>query len=126
MEARERSVSYYEDGDSCPFREWQTGLRDGKVRAAVDARITRFRLGNFGKPEPIGEGASESRIEMGPGYRIYYYVAFDEEVLLLTGGDKSSQTADIENALSYWRRYKERKARERKQAQLQGRPPRET
>ena len=125
MEAHEHSVSYYEDGDSCPFREWQSGLRDGKVIAAVDARITRFRLGNFGKPEPIGEGASESKIEIGSGYRIYY-VAHGDEVLLLTGGDKSSQSSDIQNALSYWRNFKERKGRERKQAQLQGRPPRKT
>jgi putative addiction module killer protein len=110
-EAREHGVSYYEDGDRCPFREWQEGLRDKVVCAAVDGRIARFRLGNFGNSEPVGDGASESKIHLGPGYRIYY-AAVGQEVLLLTGGDKSSQDRDIRNALNYWRIHKERRARE--------------
>jgi putative addiction module killer protein len=80
----------------------------------MDARIARFRTGNFGDSKSIGEGASESRIDLGPGYRIYYGVD-GNDIILLNGGDKSSQTADISDALSYWRDHKERKARERKQ-----------
>ena len=117
MESKERNVDYYEDGDHCPFKEWLSGLRDGKAVAAVDARITRFRLGNLGKVEPIGDGASESKIELGPGYRIYF-VAFGDEILLLTGGDKSSQSKDIQEALGFWKAHKEKKSRERKQTQL--------
>jgi len=90
-----------------------SGLRDAKVLAAVDARITRLRTGNFGDSKPIGEGASESRIHLPPGYRIYYGVDGDDLIVLL-GGDKNSQDSDISNALSYWRIHKERKARERK------------
>jgi putative addiction module killer protein len=123
MEARERDIVYYEDERHCPFREWHRGLRDGKARAAVHARITRFRHGNLGKLDPIGDGASESTIELGPGYRIYL-VAYGNEVLLLVGGDKSSQDTDIKNALSYWTKHKDRRARERKQLQLQIRPTR--
>ncbi len=115
MEARERNVRYYENGDHCPFREWRNSLKDDKVKAAVDARITRFRKGNLGKSDPIGEGASESKIDLGPGYRIYYG-ADGDGIILLTGGDKSSQNSDIEDALSYWKNHKERKAHERKQA----------
>ena len=91
-----------------------SGLRDGRAKAAIDARITRFRTGNFGDSKSIGDGASESRIDLGPGYRIYYG-AHGNDIILLNGGDKGSQTADIRNALSYWKSYKERKPRERKQ-----------
>ena len=114
MEARERYVRYYEDGDYCPFREWMSALRDGRAVAAIDARIARFRTGNFGDSKPIGEGASESRIDFGPGYRIYYGVD-GTDIILLNGGHKGSQSTDIRDALSYWKSYKERKARERKQ-----------
>jgi len=83
------------------------------VIAAVDARITRLRAGNFGDSKPIGGGASESRIHLPPGYRIYYGVDGDE-IIVLAGGYKDSQKADINDALSYWRIHKERKALEQK------------
>jgi len=89
-------------------------LRDGRVMAAIDARIARFRTGNFGDSKSIGGGASESRINLGPGYRIYYGVDGDD-IIVLSGGDKGTQTTDIRDALSYWKRYKERKGRGRKQ-----------
>ena len=114
VEARERYVGYYENRDHCPFREWMSTLREGRAIAAIDARIARFRTGNFGDSKPIGEGALESRINFGPGYRIYYGVD-GNDIIVLNGGDKGSQTADISDALSYWRTYKERRARERKQ-----------
>ena len=113
MEARERQVRYYEYGDLCPFREWISALKDRREIAAIDARIARFRTGNFGDSKSIGEGASESRIDLGPGYRIYYGVD-GNDIIVLNGGDKGSQTSDIADALSYWRRYKERKAHERR------------
>jgi putative addiction module killer protein len=90
-----------------------TALRDGKAIAAIDARIAKFRTGNFGDSKSIGEGASESRINLGPGYRIYYGVD-GSDIILLNGGDKRSQITDIRDAMFYWRRYKERKTRGRK------------
>jgi putative addiction module killer protein len=84
------------------------------MMAAVDARIARFRTGNFGDSKSIGGGASESRIDLGPGFRIYYGVDGDD-IVVLNAGHKGSQTADIRDALSYWKSYKERKGRGRKQ-----------
>jgi putative addiction module killer protein len=82
-----------------PFRDWRLGLTDKRLKAAVDARITRLRLGIFGDSKPVGDGVLESRIDFGPGYRIYYAVN-GEEVLLLRGGEKGSQRADIIKAKS--------------------------
>jgi putative addiction module killer protein len=111
VEVRERYVRYYEIRDHCPFREWMSTLTDKRAIAAVDARIARFRTGNFGDSKSIGEGASESRIDFGPGYRIYYGVD-GNDIIVLHGGDKSSQATDIRDALSYWRSFKKRKAHE--------------
>jgi putative addiction module killer protein len=74
---------------------------------AVDVRITRFGAGNFGDSRPIGGGAFESRIDFGPGHRVYYGMDGDE-VILLCGGDKSTQDADIARARQYWKDYKRR------------------
>ncbi|HEY6340327.1 MAG TPA: type II toxin-antitoxin system RelE/ParE family toxin [Bryobacteraceae bacterium] len=108
MSNKEREVLYYQtvQGDR-PFRDWRKSLSDIKARQAVDARITRFMAGNFGDSEPIGQGASESRIDLGPGWRIYYGVDGDK-VVLLYGGDKSTQAGDINTALAYWNDYRTR------------------
>lgn len=108
MEAREREVfSYQTSAGVFPFREWRRNLTDDDTKAAIDARIARFRGGNFGDSKPIGGGASENRIDFGPGYRIYYGVSSDK-IILLSGGDKSTQDADIVNARAYWEDYKHR------------------
>lgn len=109
MEARERIAVYYQlpSGPPSPFGVWRHSIPDKRARAAVDARIARFRDGNFGDSRPIGDGASESRIDWGPGYRIYYGVHGDT-IVLLCGGDKSDQAADIEKAQRYWADYKKR------------------
>jgi putative addiction module killer protein len=130
MEVRERTVLFYKTASNVyPFREWRNRVADDDARAAIDARIARFRGGNFGDSRPIGGGASESRIDFGPGYRIYYG-ADGDNVVLLCAGDKSTQTADIPRAkkcwLDYKKREKERKTGERQEllrdAILQGRP----
>ena len=113
VEARERILRYFELGRFCPFREWMESQRDARVSAAIDARLTRFRSGNFGDWKPIGEGVCEARIHLGSGPRIYYGED-GNDVILLTGGDKQTQDTDKQNALNYWRIYKERKANERK------------
>jgi len=111
VEARERNVLYYQlpAGPPAPFSNWRDTLTDRLTRAAVDARIARLRQGNFSDSRSIGGGASENRIDFGPGFRIYYAIANDV-IILLNGGDKSTQVKDIKVALEYWADYKERTA----------------
>lgn len=88
------------------FDDWLKGLRDLKGRAHVDMRIRRLADGNPGDVRPVGKGVSELRIDTGPGYRVYYTTKSDEIILLLAGGDKSTQTRDIEKALALWEDWK--------------------
>lgn len=81
------------------FITWLDCLRDIRARARVQARIERLAAGNPGDVEPVGEGVSELRIDYGPGYRVYFKKQGREVVILLAGGDKSTQTADIKTAL---------------------------
>jgi putative addiction module killer protein len=105
-EGRELNVEYYETrAGTSPFRKWRQGIRDAKARQALDARITRFRTGNLGASRSVGEGVCESRIDLGPGYRIYYGID-GEMIVLLCGGDKSTQDEDIRRAKSFWEDYK--------------------
>lgn len=82
------------------FSKWLMGLRDIRARARIQARIDRLELGNTGDAKPVGEGVSEMRIDYGPGYRVYFIQRGAELVILLAGGDKSSQSKDIRRALS--------------------------
>jgi putative addiction module killer protein len=80
------------------FNLWLSTLTDPLVKAKVLIRIDRAILGNFGDCEPIGEGVSEMKIHSGPGYRLYFTRIGTIVYLLLTGGDKSTQNKDIEDA----------------------------
>ncbi|EDV5024202.1 type II toxin-antitoxin system RelE/ParE family toxin [Salmonella enterica subsp. enterica serovar Ball] len=80
------------------FSDWLSSLKDLRARSRVLARIDRMKEGNFGDSEPIGDGLSEARIHYGPGYRVYFMQQGDVIVLLLCGGDKSSQSKDIKQA----------------------------
>jgi len=80
------------------FESWFEGLRDREARFRILARIRRLSLGNPGDVLPVGEGVSELRIPYGPGYRIYIKQQGDAAIVLLAGGDKSSQKGDIERA----------------------------
>jgi putative addiction module killer protein len=81
------------------FAQWLDGLRDLRARARVQVRIERLAAGNAGDVEPVGEGVSELRIDYGPGYRVYFKKHGREVVILLAGGDKRTQSADIKTAL---------------------------
>ena len=81
------------------FAQWLDALRDIQARAKVQARIERLAAGNPGDVEPVGEGVSELRIHYGPGYRVYFTPRGRELIILLAGGDKSTQAKDIKAAL---------------------------
>jgi putative addiction module killer protein len=88
------------------FRAWIHGLADQKARARIAARLDRASLGNFGDCKPVGEGVSEMRIDVGPGYRVYFARQGAAVYVLLTGGDKSSQERDIVEAKAMARELK--------------------
>ncbi|MDR6661975.1 putative addiction module killer protein [Tardiphaga robiniae] len=77
------------------FSIWLKNLRDIRARAKILSRIDRLELGNPGDVAPVGDGVSEMRIHYGPGYRVYFVRRGNELIILLCGGDKSSQSADI-------------------------------
>jgi putative addiction module killer protein len=81
------------------FDGWFTGLKDPQAARRIQVRIDRAEDGNFGDCEPVGEGVSEMRIHYGPGYRVYFVQRGLELVILLAGGDKSTQPKDIKSAL---------------------------
>jgi putative addiction module killer protein len=89
--------------------EWLAGLKDIRARANIAVRIARMAAGNFGDCKPLRQGLHELRIDAGPGYRLYYAILDNTCVLLLCGGDKSKQSADIERARHYLEDYKAKK-----------------
>jgi len=86
------------------YARWFGALRDREARARVLVRIRRLSLGNPGDSRPVGEGVSEMRIDYGPGYRVYFKRHGEVVVILLAGGDKSTQQSDIEHAKRLARR----------------------
>jgi putative addiction module killer protein len=82
-------------------------IRDRKTRNRLQARLDRLEVGNLGDHKAVGEGIFELRLQFGAGHRIYFGEVDNTIILLLCGGDKSSQARDIERAKAYWREYKE-------------------
>ena len=89
------------------FVDWLKSLRDRRARKQIQVRLDRLESGNSGDYRSVGEGVFELRLQFGPGYRIYFGEVDNTIILLLCGGDKSSQVRDIEQAKAYWREYKE-------------------
>ena len=81
------------------FAEWIDSLRDTAGRARIQVRIERMAQGLLGDVKPVGQGVSELRIDCGPGYRVYFTKRGRELIVLLAGGDKSTQAADIRTAI---------------------------
>jgi putative addiction module killer protein len=80
------------------FRKWRMRLKDERVRGLIASRLDRLAFGNAGDVKPVGQGVSELRIDHGPGYRIYFLKRGSTIIILLCGGDKSTQAKDIETA----------------------------
>ncbi|MEG4351489.1 type II toxin-antitoxin system RelE/ParE family toxin [Microcoleus sp. LAD1_D5] len=110
MEVEPRDIQQYQIPDGkVPFSEWLESLRDFKGKAKIVKRLERVSDGNLGDSRSLGEGVWEFRIDFGPGYRVYFGQIETTIVLLLCGGDKSTQEQDISTAKKYWREYRSRK-----------------
>lgn len=102
-------IDYLTESGRDPWKDWLSSLTDRQARARVLVRVQRLAAGNFGDCKSISQGVWELRIDHGPGYRVYYARAGDK-LLLLIGGDKRKQQADIDTALAYWDDWKRRNA----------------
>ncbi|KAF3887029.1 MULTISPECIES: type II toxin-antitoxin system RelE/ParE family toxin [Nostocales] len=109
MEAQPREIQDYltSEGRS-PFAEWLEALRDIQARAKIRNRLKRVESGNLGNYRSVGEGVCELKVDYGPGYRVYFGQIGTTIVLLLCGGDKSTQEQDINKAREYWKDYEKR------------------
>ncbi|MEI7589730.1 MAG: type II toxin-antitoxin system RelE/ParE family toxin [Deltaproteobacteria bacterium] len=85
------------------YVDWLEKLRDTKAKIAVVRRVSRIEAGNFGDHKFCRDGVWELRIDVGAGYRVYYAIAGNEIVLLLCGGDKRTQSTDIDRACECWK-----------------------
>ncbi len=101
---------YVTETGKAVFGEWIESLRDRAAIARIFVRIDRLAKGNRGDCKSVGEGIFELRIDFGPGYRVYFAQFGETLILLLSGGDKSTQEQDIRNAKFYWQDYKRREA----------------
>lgn len=99
---------YLTQGGKNPYREW-LGTLDTSIQQRIQARVLRLESGNLGDSKVVGEGVFEARLDFGPGYRLYYGREGQTLVLLLCGGDKSTQRKDIQQAKDFWQLYRENK-----------------
>lgn len=100
---------YVKPDGTTPFTAWLKLLRDAEARHRINAWLARVRSGNLGDATAVGEGVSELRIDYGPGYRVYFGQDGARIIVLLSGGDKRTQAADIKQAKSYWQEYQKQK-----------------
>jgi putative addiction module killer protein len=101
-------IREYTEGARSPFAQWFNDL-DPVTAARVDRYIRRLESGNFGAAKVLGEGVSELRLDFGPGYRVYFGRDGKTLIILLGGGSKRRQDADITAAIARWKRYQQAK-----------------
>ena len=107
MEVQPRDIQRYSTPDGkVPFSEWLDCLRDLKAKFKIERRLDRVGTGNLGDYRSVGEGVYELRINYGLGYRVYFGQVEETIVLLLIGGDKSTQEQHIRKAKTYWTDYR--------------------
>ncbi|MGA9462884.1 MAG: type II toxin-antitoxin system RelE/ParE family toxin [Terracidiphilus sp.] len=94
------------------FRKWRIRLKDQRIRVLIASRLDRVAFGNARDAKPVGQGISELRIDYGPGYRIYFMKRGNTIIILLCGGDKSTQAKDIQTAKRLAKEWRERNAKE--------------
>lgn len=106
----EKQVIFYRNDTGVePFANWLNGLRDPRTRQRILNRLFRVEQGNYGDYKPLKDGVFELRFSFGSGYRIYFGEDGEKIVVLLSGGDKSTQKQDIQTAKAYWKKYLNRK-----------------
>ncbi len=109
MEVQPRELRNYLTADEKnPFDDWLNSLCDRKAKSKIRARLDRVEDGNLGDYKSVGEGVFELRIDYASGYRIYFAQVGKIIILLLCGGDKSTQEQDINKAKKYWQDYRSR------------------
>ena len=99
---------YQTESGKEPLTDWLQSIRDKQAQAKIRIRIKRLEAGNFGDCYPVGEGVIELREHLGAGYRVYFGRHGQTVVILLCGGSKKSQPADIKTAKDYWEDWKRR------------------
>jgi putative addiction module killer protein len=99
---------YRDDNDAVPYEEWERSL-PSVAAARVTKYVKRMENGNFGSSKAVGGGVIELKIDVGPGYRVYYGRDGDTLIILLGGGSKKQQSRDIAAAIERWNEYKRRK-----------------
>ncbi len=101
-------IRYQTKDERVPFAEWLISVRDKVAAARIRTRLRQAQAGNLGDCKPVGEGVLELRIHVGPGYRVYCAQHGKTLLLLLCGGDKGTQDADIKQAKLFWADWKRR------------------
>lgn len=96
---------YHKANGEAPYLLWLSSLKDATTRGIIRKRIDRLKLGNAGVARSVGQGVHELKIDYGPGYRIYFGNDGSKTVILLCGGDKSTQNSDVRLAQAYWADY---------------------
>jgi putative addiction module killer protein len=114
VESKEVKLYLTQDGKS-PYVSWIRHL-DGKTKGRIEGRVSRLLLGHLGKSRSVGKGVVELILDFGPGYRVYIGQEGHKVIILLCGGDKSTQRSDIIDAQKYWDDYQER-AKKARQAE---------
>ena len=100
------SIHYKTATGAAPYADYVNSLKDRAGAAKIRTRVTRAELGNLGDHRGIGEGVVESKIDFGPGYRVYVGLHGETSIILLCAGDKGTQEKDIRTAMVYWSDYR--------------------